>query len=296
VTGVALLACRACTISAVRGAQRPLYSRTRMRIGDPPETGLYVTRLGLTTLLYSTSNGTPALSGRVQNLEELVNNLLEISSHCTPSHPFNTSQSVSQSSVEEEVTASLGEGKAFHVDPIVSTWPRDDILGQLTLSIRRFRALALQQLPAIKPTDPLPILPDQAKELIDSRKPVIVTVFVKANCEQGCLQQLGGELFVSLVDSELIMKLPDVINMPHVQLDVSILLVYYLLLYHGCSLEDDKSSASSDLASRLYLQCISILPQWLEKAADTTMYFVGALGMVCWDHSFRLPSGQRVCG
>jgi hypothetical protein len=279
VTGVALLACRACTISAVRGAQRPLYSRTRMRIGDPPETGLYVTRLGLTTLLYSTSNGTPALSGRVQNLEELVNNLLEISSHCTPSHPFNTSQSVSQSSVEEEVTASLGEGKAFHVDPIVSTWPRDDILGQLTLSIRRFRALALQQLPAIKPTDPLPILPDQAKELIDS-----------------CLQQLGGELFVSLVDSELIMKLPDVINMPHVQLDVSILLVYYLLLYHGCSLEDDKSSASSDLASRLYLQCISILPQWLEKAADTTMYFVGALGMVCWDHSFRLPSGQRVCG
>jgi hypothetical protein len=173
----------------------------------------------------------------------------------------------------------LGEGKAFHVDPIVSTWPRDGILGQLTLSIRRFRALALQQLPAIKPTDPLPILPDQAKELIDSRKPVIVTVFVKANCEQGCLQQLGGELFVSLVDSELIMKLPDVINMPHVQLDVSILLVYYLLLYHGCSLEDDKSSASSDLASRLYLQCISILPQWREKAAETTMYFVGALGM-----------------
>jgi hypothetical protein len=279
VTGVALLACRACTISAVRGAQRPLYRRTRMRTGDPPETGLYVARLGLTTLLYSTSNGTSALSGRVQNLEELVNNLLEISSHCTPSHPFNTSQSVSQSSVEEEVTASLGEGKAFHVDPIVSTWPRDGILGQLTLSIRRFRALALQQLPATKPTDPLPILPDQAKELIDS-----------------CLQQLGGELFVSLVDSELIMKLPDVINMPHVQLDVSILLVYYLLLYHGCSLEDDKSSVSSDLASRLYLQCISILPQWREKAAETTMYFVGALGMVCWDHSFRLPSGQRVRG
>lgn len=58
------------------------------------------------------------------------------------------------------------------------------------------------------------------------------------------------------------MKLPDVINKPHVQLGVSILLVHYLLLYHGCSFEDDKSSASSDLASRLYLKCISILPQW----------------------------------
>ncbi|KAF7165704.1 hypothetical protein CNMCM5623_009804 [Aspergillus felis] len=211
---------------------------------------------------YRTSNGTSALSGRVQNLEELVNNLLKISPHCIPSHPFNTSQSVSHSSAEEEATASLGEGKVFHVDPIVSTWPRDDILGQLTISIHRFKALALQQLPATKPTDALPILPDRAKELIDS-----------------CLQQLGEELFVSLVDSELIMKLPDVMNMPHVQLDVSILLVYYLLLYQGCSIEDDKSSASSDLASRLYLKCISILPQWRDKAAATTMYFVGALGM-----------------
>lgn len=187
----------------------------------------------------------------------------------------------------------MDEGKAFHVDPIVSTWPRDDILGQLTLSIRRFRALALQELPATKPTDPIPILPDRAKELIDSRKPLVVTVFAKANCEQGCVQQLGEELFVSLVDSELIMKLPDVINMPHVQLDVSILLVYYLLLYHGCSLEDDKSSASSDLASHLYLKCISILPQWREKISATTMYFVGALGMVCWVQSFRLPSGTK---
>jgi hypothetical protein len=100
------------------------------------------------------------------------------------------------------------------------------------------------------------------------------------------------DAFLSLADSKLIKIIPDIIDMPHVHLDAAILVVYYGILYHGCSLPTDMSIANviplSKHARKIYLCCLRALPNWQREATGTTTDFMAAIFMVCSPGSLYL--------
>ncbi|KAE8361544.1 hypothetical protein BDV27DRAFT_27392 [Aspergillus caelatus] len=230
------------------------YNKRRPRVAKAAALGLDPNNL---------TDCSDALSARIQYLEDQINSIVNRPARPTlasPSHRL-PRNGVSLGN-RDEVPVLINVVKGVQPNTIISDWPENEILSQLTNAIRRSGTLRLECLPMANLDDFVPIAPVRAKAMVEN-----------------CLQQLGDELFVSLIDADLMKKLPYMTRKPSVHTDKSILLVYFLLLYQGCLLEGGEVVEDSDLASRLYLKCLKILPEWHQEATATTAYFVGALGM-----------------
>ncbi|KAF4454965.1 transcription factor [Fusarium austroafricanum] len=86
-------------------------------------------------------------------------------------------------------------------------------------------------------------------------------------------------MFLSFVDRRIIELIPEVINLPHIHIDPVILLIYYSMMYHGCSLKASNitSTASLGYMNASYLGCLRAIPSWEREASGTMPDLIAAL-------------------
>lgn len=89
-------------------------------------------------------------------------------------------------------------------------------------------------------------------------------------------------MFVSFVDRRIFEVLPDIINLPHIHVDPVILVIYYSIIYHGCSLKASNVSSTGSVAymNASYLGCLRAMPSWEREASGTMPDVIAALYIV----------------
>lgn len=93
---------------------------------------------------------------------------------------------------------------------------------------------------------------------------------------------MATDMFLSLINKRLVQLMPDLVGLPHVHLDFSIQVLYYAVLYHGCTLNASNTSKERGFsyAKSCYLGCLRALPGWRKEATGSTTDFVAALFLV----------------
>ena len=93
---------------------------------------------------------------------------------------------------------------------------------------------------------------------------------------------MATDMFLSLINKRLVQLIPDMVGLPHVHLDFSIQVLYYAVLFHGCTLNvsNTPTARGTDYAKTCYLGCLRALPGWRKEATGSTTDFVAALFMV----------------
>ncbi|KPM44456.1 hypothetical protein AK830_g2139 [Neonectria ditissima] len=113
---------------------------------------------------------------------------------------------------------------------------------------------------------------------------------------------MRADAFLSLIDAKLIMLIPDIIDFPQVHLDAALLVVYYGVLYHGCSLPASLTNNvdHTNYARQIYLCCLRSLPSWQREATGTTTDFIAAMFMAraaaeCFDYDLSWQLFKQSC-
>ncbi len=90
------------------------------------------------------------------------------------------------------------------------------------------------------------------------------------------------ELFLSLVNRRLIEVIPDLDGLPHVQVDPAIRVLYFGILYFGCSLKASNllPNQGADYAQTCYIGCLRSLVDWQRLASGRIEDFIAATFMV----------------
>ncbi|KPM45837.1 hypothetical protein AK830_g681 [Neonectria ditissima] len=95
-------------------------------------------------------------------------------------------------------------------------------------------------------------------------------------------------MFLSFVDKRTIQLIPDIIGLPHIHIDPGILVIYYCILYHGCTLRasNESSNASMSYARLSYLACLRAIPGWQREATGTMTDLIAALFLTRIAHQY----------
>ncbi|KAG8667529.1 hypothetical protein FPOAC2_12697 [Fusarium poae] len=90
---------------------------------------------------------------------------------------------------------------------------------------------------------------------------------------------MPGCMFVSFVNRRVLDLLPDIINLPHIHVDPVMLVIYYSIMYHGCSLKASNTNSHDSLTyvNASYLGCLRAIPSWKQEASGTMTDLVAAL-------------------
>jgi hypothetical protein len=99
-------------------------------------------------------------------------------------------------------------------------------------------------------------------------------------------------MFVSFVDRRVLELLPDIITLPHIHVDPVMLVIYYSIMYHGCSLKASNTASHDSLAymNASYLGCLRAVPNWEREASGTMTDLIAALYTVSLYPNFKPPS------
>lgn len=102
-------------------------------------------------------------------------------------------------------------------------------------------------------------------------------------------------MFVSFVDRRVLDLLPDIINLPHIHVDPVMLVIYYSIMYHGCSLKASNTTSLDSISymNASYLGCLRAVPSWEQEATGTITDLIAALYVVSstlWPHLCTLIS------
>ncbi|KAJ4015225.1 hypothetical protein NW752_006677 [Fusarium irregulare] len=86
-------------------------------------------------------------------------------------------------------------------------------------------------------------------------------------------------MFVSFVDRRVLELLPEITNLPHIHVDPVMLVIYYSIMYHGCSLRASNITSHESLAymNASYLGCLRAVPSWEREASGTMTDVIAAL-------------------
>ncbi|KAM0241728.1 hypothetical protein ACHAPO_001419 [Fusarium lateritium] len=86
-------------------------------------------------------------------------------------------------------------------------------------------------------------------------------------------------MFVSFVDRRVLELLPDIIKLPHIHVDPVMLVIYYSIMYHGCSLKASNTTSHESLTymNSSYLGCLRAVPSWELEASGTMTDLIAAL-------------------
>ncbi|GKU06977.1 unnamed protein product [Fusarium langsethiae] len=86
-------------------------------------------------------------------------------------------------------------------------------------------------------------------------------------------------MFVSFVDRRVLELLPEIINLPHIHVDPVMLVIYYSIMYHGCSLKASNTISHDSLTyvNASYLGCLRAVPSWELEASGTMTDLIAAL-------------------
>ncbi|KAF4500914.1 transcription factor [Fusarium agapanthi] len=92
-------------------------------------------------------------------------------------------------------------------------------------------------------------------------------------------QHMPACMFLGLLDRRIIDLIPDIINLPHIHVDPVILVIYYSIMYHGCSLKASNVASTSSLGymNSSYLGCLRAVPSWEREASGTMTDLIAAL-------------------
>ena len=93
-------------------------------------------------------------------------------------------------------------------------------------------------------------------------------------------------MFVSFVDRRVLELLPEITNLPHIHVDPVMLVIYYSIMYHGCSLRASNITSHESLAymNASYLGCLRAVPSWEREASGTMTDVIAALYTVSLDY------------
>ncbi|RGP63281.1 transcription factor [Fusarium longipes] len=92
-------------------------------------------------------------------------------------------------------------------------------------------------------------------------------------------QYMPACMFFSFVDRRVLELLPDIITLPHIHVDPVMLVIYYSVMYHGCSLKASNTVSHDSLAyvNASYLGCLRAVPSWEREASGTMTDLIAAL-------------------
>ncbi|KAJ4266181.1 hypothetical protein NW762_004162 [Fusarium torreyae] len=92
-------------------------------------------------------------------------------------------------------------------------------------------------------------------------------------------QHMPACMFLSLVDRRVIELLPEMISLPHIHVDPVILVIYYCIMYHGCSLRASNTTSTVGIGymNASYLGCLRAIPSWEREASGTMTDLIAAL-------------------
>ncbi|KAJ3534317.1 hypothetical protein NM208_g7586 [Fusarium decemcellulare] len=109
--------------------------------------------------------------------------------------------------------------------------------------------------------------------------------------------------FIDLVDRRTFNLLPDIIDLPHIHIDPVILVIYYTMLYHGCSLKASNISSAVSIGymNASYLGCLRAIPSWEREASGTITDLIAALCITrvaaeVFDYDLAWRMFKHACG
>ncbi|KAF7548553.1 hypothetical protein G7Z17_g6983 [Cylindrodendrum hubeiense] len=163
--------------------------------------------------------------------------------------------------------------RPLEVDQSIDTTPRVgiDATAILKIAVDQVRDLRLRGLATAIITDAIDIPVDLAKYWI-----------------RNYLDHMPVCMFLSFVDKRTIQLIPDIVGLPHIHIDPGILVIYYCILYHGCTLRasNESSNASMSYARLTYLACMRAIPGWQREATGTMTDLIAALFLTRIAHTF----------
>ncbi|KAK7421174.1 hypothetical protein QQX98_002303 [Neonectria punicea] len=183
-----------------------------------------------------------------------------------------------------------------------------DIAAVLVEAVGQVQRLRLQGIAKATLTAGITIPPELAKDWIRSMDHLVLlrgdlkTSVLTLPVFSDYFTHMRADAFLSLVDSKLIMLIPDIIDFPQVHLDAALLIVYYGVLYHGCNLPATLTNNvdHTKYARQIYICCLRSLPSWQREATGTTTDFIAALFMAraaaeCFDYDLSWQLFRQVC-
>lgn len=80
--------------------------------------------------------------------------------------------------------------------------------------------------------------------------------------------------------------IPDLLEIRHVQLDSTCLMIFYSWLLHGMIMDKDYLYERGTVAQQLYERCMSLVEKWRSEAQNTYTDFYTAFLMVRFPEFF----------
>lgn len=75
--------------------------------------------------------------------------------------------------------------------------------------------------------------------------------------------------------------MPDIVDMPEINVDPASLILYYSVLYHGSlMITDETRRQEGTLEQRVYISCLRAIPAWEEQAVKTKTGLIAAILLV----------------
>ncbi|KAE8161917.1 hypothetical protein BDV40DRAFT_266301 [Aspergillus tamarii] len=82
------------------------------------------------------------------------------------------------------------------------------------------------------------------------------------------------------LEKSFLSSIPDLIEIPHVQLDCTSQIIYYCILLRGIVLEPEAHSRKGSIIRSLYLKCVALSDEWMKNIQDTPVDFLAASLMI----------------
>ncbi|KAE8361878.1 hypothetical protein BDV27DRAFT_24216 [Aspergillus caelatus] len=78
------------------------------------------------------------------------------------------------------------------------------------------------------------------------------------------------------LEKSFLSSIPDLIEIPHVQLDCTSQIIYYSVLLRGIVLELEAHPRRGNILRYLYLKCVALSDEWMKNVQDTPVDFLAA--------------------
>ncbi|KAE8381905.1 hypothetical protein BDV26DRAFT_254837 [Aspergillus bertholletiae] len=110
-------------------------------------------------------------------------------------------------------------------------------------------------------------------------EPIIPKELAKKIIENhyGCHQFEG---FKFPLEKSFLVLIPDLIEIPHVQLDYTSQIIYYSVLLRGIVLDPEPYPGRGSIIRHLYLKCVALSDEWIENIQDTPVDLLAASFMM----------------
>jgi hypothetical protein len=83
------------------------------------------------------------------------------------------------------------------------------------------------------------------------------------------------------LEQSFLMSIPDLIEMPHVQLDCTSRIIYYNVLLHGILLSEAEYTNKSETSQYLYRTCMALAEEWVGEVKYLAADLSAACFLVC---------------